>query len=91
MSMSETQLGQLKQSPKTSTLYGKCDVCKADFVWPEDDSIHFARIQRGYFSMADEGGIEENNIKAEFWICKTCYLENPLLCAFFNSIGLRGR
>jgi hypothetical protein len=81
--------GSLK--PETKTIYGNCQVCEEDFEWDENDSLHFARIQRGWFMRDDDGGIEENNIKAEFWIYRKCYLENPFLCQFFNSIGLRIR
>jgi hypothetical protein len=84
-----TEKGQL--TPASRTRYGKCQVCDVEFEWDEDDSLHFARIQRGWFRRDDDGGIGENNVKAEFWICKICYLENPLLCQFFNSIGLRVR
>lgn len=87
-----TTKGELKPQG-SKTLYGKCEVCKKDFEWEEDEgSIMMARIQRGCFLRGDEdGGIIESNIKAEFWVCVECYLENPLLCAFFNSIGWRVR
>lgn len=88
--MLSNEAGKLK--PKdTKTFYGKCQVCNADFEWPENDSIMMARIQRGWFNRDGDNGIEESNIKAEFWICTKCYLEHPFLCQFFNSIGLRVR
>jgi hypothetical protein len=82
-----SESGKLKPVPLRT--YGKCEVCKQDFAWSED-SIMMARIQRGWFRNDEQdGGIEESNVKAELWLCVDCYLKNPLLCAFFNSIGWR--
>ena len=69
----------------------KCDVCKQPI--DSNSSVHFARIQRGYFKEDGEGGIDDasSNIKAEYWICHDCYLENPEFCRFMNSIGHRMR
>jgi hypothetical protein len=87
--MSE-EIGTLE--PVSKITYGRCVSCKEDFTWDGNGPLMLARIQRGGFNVDfDEGVTNEVNVKAEFWICKTCYLENPFLCQFFNSIGKRVR
>ena len=65
-----------------------CDVCGN--VIPVRDGIldRCCRIERGDFDLEDRSN---DNIKVDLFVCSKCYLEDALLCAFFNSVGRRVR
>lgn len=65
-----------------------CDVCGSEIGQTDGMLDRCCRIERGDFDLEDRAN---DNVKVDMFICQQCYLEDPLLCAFFNSIGRRVR
>ena len=66
-----------------------CRCCHREIKIDDEILERCVRIERGDFYWGDHR--EDDNIKCDIFICKTCYLEDEDLCRFFNRIGMRVR
>lgn len=72
-----------------------CCVCHKPIKVTDGQTEMCARIERGSFVIPTEANPDadrtEDHVHYDTFICKSCFLNDPDLCRFFNKIGDRIR